>query len=343
MVNNGTQTVNSYNVHLKRIGDDRYASLPVNTPLAPGASAVHEITWTPTSVTSFDIQGEVEYTGDMVPANNFTPTNLGFGVYPQGALVEGFEGGVMPEGWTVRSADGGVYNWEVLASVPRTGTYSARVRWESTSLQNDDWLITPPLQLSSSIMDQISFWMARTSTSWPEPFEIRLSTTTNEIAAFTVLLEAGDMNAVPINTYIQKTYNLDAYGDAVVYIAVRYIGLDDYYLHVDDFVGPPNYNPIVVIDAPVVTIETSGANVVLNWAAVPNATLYKVYASNDPYTGFTLLGTTANLSYTITAPAAAAKFYQVTATNEAPAAAKRRAPSAEEQRRLDAQEALLKQ
>ncbi len=342
VVNNGTQTANAYTVHLKKYGDERLASIAVNTPLAPGASAVHDITWTPTSVTSFEIQGEVEYTGDMVPANNFTPTNLGFGVYPEGALVEGFEAGVMPEGWTVRSADGGIYNWEVLASLPRTGTYSARVRWESSTLQNDDWLITPPLQLSSSITDQISFWMARTSTSWPETYEVRLSTTDNEIASFTEILESSDLSAAPINTYIQKTFNLDTYGDAVVYIAIRYTSLDDYYLHVDDFVGPPIYQ-VASLDAPVVSIETSDADVVLSWTAVPNATHYKVYASDDPYTGFTLLGTTANLSYTITAPAATAKFYQVTSTNEAPAAAKRRAPSAEEQRRLDAQEALLKQ
>ncbi|MCK9309819.1 MAG: hypothetical protein PHH43_02930 [Candidatus Cloacimonetes bacterium] len=42
---------------------------------------------------------------------------------------------------------------------------------------------------------------------------------------------------------IQKTYNLDAYGTAVVYFAIRYTGYDLYSLYLDDFEGHPIYTP----------------------------------------------------------------------------------------------------
>ena len=66
---------------------------------------------------------------------------------------------------------------------------------------------------------------------------------------------------------------------------------------------------------PVVNIAISGNDVVLTWAAVSDATDYKVYRSSDPYTGFTeLVGTTGGATtYTDTGGAAGTKyFYQVT-------------------------------
>jgi len=342
VINNGTAAQSAYTVYLKRAGGARFATLVVNTPIAAGATAAIPITWTPATQETYSIQGEVELTGDAVSANNITASSIAFTVYAAGSFVESFEGGVMPAGWTVRNADGGTYSWEVLASLPKSGTYSARVRWESTSLQNDDWLITPALQLSNTVTDVISFWMARTSTSWPETYEIRLSTTTNEIAAFTNVLEASDLSTVAINTYIQKSFNLDAYGNAVVYLAIRYTGLDEYYLHVDDFVGPPLYT-VANLSAPVVSIEPVGANIQLSWAAVTNATQYIISASSDPYTGFTQLAATASLNYTVVAPAAAMKFYKVVASN-APLTKQAVKPplSTEEQLRKDALEKKYK-
>jgi len=252
-------------------------------------------------------------TGDAVPANNVSE-NMSFDTYQQGILCESFEGGVIPTGWTVRNEDGGSYSWEVVTTNPRTGTYSGRVHWESSSLRNDDWLITPPLQLSSTTTDEISFWLSRTSTSWDEEYEVLLSTTDNQIASFTVLLEDSSLSEEEANTYIEKSFNLDSYGDAIVYIALRYKSLNAFYFHVDDVFGPPIYVP-ESFSQPEVSITTTGTNVVLNWDAIPYADYYHVKAADSPEGPYTLLTTVSTNTYSMTA--SSKKFFQVIASNEA--------------------------
>ncbi len=74
---------------------------------------------------------------------------------------------------------------------------------------------------------------------------------------------------------------------------------------------------VASIDAPLnVVIARTGDDITLSWGAVTGATTYKVYASDDPYSGWTFLGSAATNTYLITAPAAAHKFYYVTAANE---------------------------
>ncbi|MBE0661290.1 MAG: right-handed parallel beta-helix repeat-containing protein [Bacteroidales bacterium] len=150
-------------------------------------------------------------------------------------LNEGFEGGVIPDNWTVLNVDGGTQVWNAQTVNPNTGTYSARVRYESSTLDNNDWLITPPLWVTSSTTDEISFWMRTYSASYTDPWEVLISTTDTSPASFTMI----DNGTGNLASYVQKTYSLDSYGDAIVYLAVRYIGSNDWYLYVDDFVGPP--------------------------------------------------------------------------------------------------------
>ncbi|MCD8480417.1 MAG: hypothetical protein LRZ88_09480 [Candidatus Cloacimonetes bacterium] len=66
------------------------------------------------------------------------------------------------------------------------------------------------------------------------------------------------------------------------------------------------------MDAPVVTIVQNGANVDLSWDAVAGATSYRVESSDDPYAGFTLVGTTGNTTYSVSA-SPAKKFFRVIA------------------------------
>lgn len=66
-------------------------------------------------------------------------------------------------------------------------------------------------------------------------------------------------------------------------------------------------------EMPVVVITKSGANVVLTWEAVPGANGgYRIESSNDPYTGFTTVTTTPNLTWS-EAASVDKKFYQVIA------------------------------
>lgn len=71
--NEGTTTINPYDVQLKRIGDDMYASVTVTEDLAPGATAQITIPWTPAIGGVYQLYGKVVATGDGNAANDETP------------------------------------------------------------------------------------------------------------------------------------------------------------------------------------------------------------------------------------------------------------------------------
>lgn len=71
--NEGTTTINPYEVQLKRIGDDMYASVTVTEDLAPGATAQITIPWTPATGGVYQLYGKVVATGDGNAANDETP------------------------------------------------------------------------------------------------------------------------------------------------------------------------------------------------------------------------------------------------------------------------------
>ncbi|MCS7283046.1 MAG: S8 family serine peptidase [Anaerolineae bacterium] len=68
-------------------------------------------------------------------------------------LSEGFESGqVPPPGWSEWVQNAGA-NWEVLSSGARSGSYAASV--SSSNQPQDEWLLTPEMNLSSATL---SFW-----------------------------------------------------------------------------------------------------------------------------------------------------------------------------------------
>ncbi|MEM1513476.1 MAG: choice-of-anchor J domain-containing protein, partial [Candidatus Thermoplasmatota archaeon] len=150
-----------------------------------------------------------------------------------GGLNEGFEGGAIPSGWTVINNDGDTYQWEAYnaGTGAHTGSWVARVHWNSAG--NDDWLITPHLSVKAG--DKFSFWAKSYSSSYLEDFEVWLSTAGNTIPEFTVLL--GTVHNVPY-TWTYYEYDLSTYAGQQVYIAIRCISVNDFYLYVDDVVGP---------------------------------------------------------------------------------------------------------
>jgi len=304
--NNGTEPVSNYTVYLKSVetrailGQESFTD-----PLAADATNAVEFTWTPTSLGAMDIYGEVYVADDAVAENN-TSELMNFNVYQEGILFEGFEGGVIPANWTVLNADGGTQVWQATTVNPRTGTYAARVRYETSTLDNDDWLITPPLQVTSSTTDNISFWMRTYNGTSADPWQVLISTTDTNPASFTMIDEGDGMLA----NYVQKSYNLDSYGDAVIYLAVRYMGAYDWYLYVDDFIGPPIFTP-TTLATPDVTISTVGSNVVLNWDAIPYATSYEVMAADAPEGPWTLASTVTAPTYS--SAATSKKFFKVIA------------------------------
>jgi hypothetical protein len=187
-------------------------------------------------------------------------------------LNEGFEGGVIPDNWTIINADGGSQVWNAQTANPHSGTYSARVRYETSSLDNDDWLITPPLWVTSSTTDEISFWLRTYNATSADPWEVLVSTTDTNPASFTMIDSGPGMLA----DYVQKTYSLDAYGDAIVYVAIRYLGAYDWYLYVDDFVGPPVMVPTCPAPTDLYAENLTTTTADLGWTASGDEELWNV-------------------------------------------------------------------
>ncbi len=157
----------------------------------------------------------------------------------RGTLNEGFESGAIPSDWTVYDNDGDGNHWlaNSISTYAHSGTYSASIHYNASG--NDDWLITPKLQVTSA-NHTFSVWARSRSSSYLEDMVIRLSTSGTDTADFTVTL--GQVNGVPIS-YTQYSYDLSDYIGQAVYIAIVCVSVDEYYLHVDDITGPDLWVP----------------------------------------------------------------------------------------------------
>lgn len=70
---------------------------------------------------------------------------------------------------------------------------------------------------------------------------------------------------------------------------------------------------VLSLNQPVLSIAVNGDSLELSWEEISGATSYRVEASDNPYSGFELLVTTSNLSYTHSG--GSKRFYRVTAIN----------------------------
>jgi len=151
-------------------------------------------------------------------------------------LSEGFEGGIIPAGWKVYNIDGDSYQWGAYdaSGTPigaHSGDYVASVCYNAYG--NDDWLITP--QLTCAAGDTLKFWAASYNVAYPEDFEVRISTAS---------ADPGDFGAPVYSVtghpaaWQEHKIPLGAYAGMDIYVAVRCVSVDEYYLYVDDFNGP---------------------------------------------------------------------------------------------------------
>jgi len=160
-------------------------------------------------------------------------------------FTQNFDSGTTtPAGWSV--INGGDPNTWVFgtpgAGTANSGTNVAKIVYNST-IAHDDYLITPQFTVTLGVSEQLSLWARHRSNTFPEPFDILLSTTGTATTDFTTTIAA----AVTPNTTWQKfTYSLAAYAGQTVYIAFRSTTTDEWELYLDDVVvgaipNPPDY------------------------------------------------------------------------------------------------------
>ncbi|MBS4016247.1 MAG: choice-of-anchor J domain-containing protein, partial [Candidatus Latescibacteria bacterium] len=169
--------------------------------------------------------------GDANPGNDRTSriTTISFDL-----LAESFESATFPpDGWVVYNNDGGTQQWQRSTTAPRTGLAHASCRWETSTLQNDDWLVTPQFALPSG-GGQLKFWYRVSTVSTPtDQLVIRLSTTNNTIPAFTVVLDSFSLTN---NTYMEKVISLNSYAGQNIHLAFVSRGLYAWTIYLDDIV-----------------------------------------------------------------------------------------------------------
>ena len=100
----------------------------------------------------------------------------------------------------------------------------------SDATQSDDWFISPKLQLGTN--SSFSFWaLSPKPGSWGnDEFEVLVSTTDNVPSSFSSI---SSVTEAP-DTWQQFTYDLSAYDNQEIYVAIRHVSTDKFMLWIDD-------------------------------------------------------------------------------------------------------------
>ncbi|MDP4844149.1 MAG: choice-of-anchor J domain-containing protein, partial [Salibacteraceae bacterium] len=137
--------------------------------------------------------------------------------------------------WSVING-GDANTWTVSSGSGIGGGFSANITYSATA--HDDHLISPQFTVTNGVSNRFSFWAKNQSTSYPEDFDVYVSTTGNSAANFTNIVA---QNVFPTTgTFTNYSYDLSAFNGQTVYVSIYSNTTDEWLLYIDD----------VVIDAP---------------------------------------------------------------------------------------------
>jgi hypothetical protein len=141
----------------------------------------------------------------------------------------------------VTNADTGneVRNFDPHGGEKYVGSWAAVMpgEGEGGAGPNDDWLVSPPLNLGDS-ENELTFWVKSLSNSYGlENYQVGIYTGTGTPASssdFTLLPGANNLLA-PYPSWELKTFELDAYANQTVRVGIHCISENVYFFMVDDF------------------------------------------------------------------------------------------------------------
>jgi hypothetical protein len=124
-------------------------------------------------------------------------------------------------------------NWTARTGSKAAVCFSGVPEMDITA--NNDWLITPQIQLAAS-GNVLSFWAKSCDSLYGnEKFRVGISTTNTESTSFTIISAGDFVLNPPTAQWVEYTYNLDNYQGLNVYIAINCISDDQFGLAIDDF------------------------------------------------------------------------------------------------------------
>ena len=104
----------------------------------------------------------------------------------------------------------------------------------TTAPWNDDWLISPQVQLTAGLGATLTFWAKGCDATYgAEKFKVLVSTTGTAVSDFTAL--SALTTTLSDATWHEYTYSLNAYAGQQVYIAIQTTSDDQFGFAIDDF------------------------------------------------------------------------------------------------------------
>lgn len=155
-------------------------------------------------------------------------------------VVSGGTSDPLPAGWTAINVDGltpaAAVSYVTDAWIVRddfiydaTDAVAFSTSWYTPSGQADDWAITPAIVLTAN--NALSWEAVAPDPTYPDGYEVRLSTTTPDVAGMTTILETIPAEA---DVWTPRSTDLSAFAGQTVYIGFRNNSNDQFLLMLDD-------------------------------------------------------------------------------------------------------------
>ena len=153
-------------------------------------------------------------------------------------FVEGFEGGSLPTGWMAIDNDGDGFNWintieQGFGFDAHTGSGAmTSASYDNTvgPLTPDNWLITPPINVTSN--SELTYWHdAQDPLYAAEQYYVRVSTTGTALSDFTETIWSG----ITTPDWSEVTVSLASFAGQTIYIAWNHTDVTDmFWMKIDD-------------------------------------------------------------------------------------------------------------
>lgn len=174
-------------------------------------------------------------TFEEIPVGNTYPKNL----YPYSWTSVNRDNGTVYGSLTNYGVSGNNMSFVVYSKsatspshlnvAPKSGDKCALAMTNASGGTNNDWLISPKIQLGTNSSFE-AYVKSLTANYGLEKYKIMISTTNTEEASFTML---GSVSTAPVN-WTKITRDLSAYDGQEVYIALVYVGYDNFIFFADD-------------------------------------------------------------------------------------------------------------
>lgn len=183
----------------------------------------------------------------------------------------------------------------------RTGQKAMASFYLNSGAANNDWLISPQVQITAGAGASLSFWAKSCDATYgAEKFKVLVSTTGTDVASFTAI---SPVVTTPADvTWHEYTYNLNTYAGQQIYVAIQCTSADQFGFAIDDFkitstAAPTTAPSCAVLTSPVNAATGVAVAPTLSWAASVGADSYDVYFDTNA-NPTTLVGNVTATNYT---------------------------------------------